>query len=281
MKWYQRLSLLLSLLLAIVVGRIVYIERVFLISIYEITQFENSYYTKELRADGGVNYHQVSEKPSDWVSFKDISKNIKGAILVSEDGKFYRHQGYDPESLRDRIYDVFVLKRKLKGGSTITQQLVKNLYLSKDKTLSRKGRELVLTLILEKYASKDKIYETYLNSIEYGKNLYGIKSASEFYFKKSPKLLRPREAAFLAMLLPNPVRYSRSFKNKILSRYARRQVDSILLRMRQNNFIGPMEYETNINGHMGFERYIPVEEKTDVNSDEEIYTFTSESSSES
>lgn len=282
MKWYQRFSICLSLFFSLVIGRVIYLERDFLSSIYEITQFEDRFYQKELTSDGGVKYTQVNEKPADWVEFKNISKNIKGAILVSEDGKFYRHQGYDPESLRDRIYDVFVLKRKLKGGSTITQQLVKNLYLSKDKTLSRKGRELILTIILEKYASKDKIYETYLNSIEYGKNLYGIKTAAQFYFKKPAKELRAREAAFLAMLLPNPVRYSRSFKNKTLSRYARRQVDSILLRMRQNNFIGPTEYESNINGHMGFERYIPVEEKIDGNQEEEeIYTFTSESSSES
>lgn len=281
MKWYQRLSLMLSLIFALVLGRLMYLERDFLISIYEITQFENRYYAKKLAADGVITYDQVTEKPSDWVDFKDISKNIKGAILVSEDGKFYRHQGYDPESLRDRIYDVFVLKRKLKGGSTITQQLVKNLYLSKDKTLSRKGRELVLTLILEKYASKDKIYETYLNSIEYGKNLYGIKAAADFYFKKPAKNLRAREAAFIAMLLPNPVRYSRSFKNKILSRYARRQVDSILLRMRQNNFIGALEYESNINGHMSFERYIPEQDNVEAKSEEEIYTFTSDSSSES
>lgn len=258
MYWYNRTALFIKVIFLVVVAAFCYREREFISALYEITQFEKKYYQVKL-SDHGVDYAQTANMPNEWVSFSKISKNIKGAILVSEDGKFYRHQGYDPESLRDKIYDVFVKKRKLKGGSTITQQLVKNLYLSKDKTLSRKGREFVLTLFLERYASKDKIFETYLNVIEYGKDLYGIKNATKFYFKKSPHQLSAREGAFLAMLLPNPVRYSRSYKNKILSRYARRQVDSILLRMRQNDFIGPIEYEAGISTTMHFERSRDIE----------------------
>lgn len=259
MIWYNRISFIFKCLLLIVVGSIAFKERDFLRALYEITQFEKSYYQVSVK-DGVVDYRQTATIPEAWVTHTEISKNIRGAILVSEDGKFYRHRGYDPESLRDKVYDVFVKKKKLKGGSTITQQLVKNLYLSKDKTLSRKGREFLLTLVLENYASKDKIFETYLNIIEYGKDLYGIKHASKFYFSKLPKKVNPREGAFLAMLLPNPVRYSRSYKNKILSRYARRQVDSILLRMRQNNYIGNTEFETSLNGSMSFEKKMePVE----------------------
>ena len=265
MIWYNRVARLLIAILTIFVSYFAYKERHFLSAIYEITKFEKNYYQVSLK-DGGVDYRQTHSIPNDWVPFNEISKNVRGAILVSEDGKFYRHRGYDPESLRDRIYDTFVKrKKKLKGGSTITQQLVKNLYLSKDKTLSRKGREFVLTLLLERYASKDKIFETYLNVIEYGKDLYGIKNAAKFYFKKNPKKITAREGAFIAMLLPNPVRYSRSYKNKILSRYARRQVDSILLRMRQNNFIGPLEFEMGLNSSMIFEKRIePKEVNTDL-----------------
>lgn len=265
MIWYNRVARLLIAILTIFVSYFAYKERHFLSAIYEITKFEKNYYQVSLK-DGVVDYQQTHSIPNDWVPFNEISKNIRGAILVSEDGKFYRHRGYDPESLRDRIYDTFVKKKKkLKGGSTITQQLVKNLYLSKDKTLGRKGREFVLTLLLERYASKDKIFETYLNVIEYGKDLYGIKNAAKFYFKKNPKKITAREGAFIAMLLPNPVRYSRSYKNKILSRYARRQVDSILLRMRQNNFIGPQEFEMGLNSSMIFEKRIePKEINTDL-----------------
>lgn len=265
MIWYNRIALIFKTMLVVGLLSFLYKERDFLRAIYEISQFEKSYYQIKLQ-DGIVDYKQTSKIPDEWVTFNEISKNIRGAILVSEDGKFYRHRGYDPESLRDRVYETFVKKKKkLKGGSTITQQLVKNLYLSKDKTLSRKGREFVLTLLLENSASKDKIFETYLNVIEYGKDLYGIKSASKFYFKKTPRKIAAREGAFIAMLLPNPVRYSRSYKNKILSRYARRQVDSILLRMRQNNFIGPGEFEMGLNGAMIFEKKVePVEVDTEV-----------------
>lgn len=250
---YNRLTLLLKCLILAMAIVFCYKELDFLQAIYEITQFQNSYYEINVK-QGVVDYRQTKIAPARWVPYTEISKNIKGAIIVSEDGKFYRHHGYDPESLRDKIYDVFVKKRKLKGGSTITQQLVKNLYLSKDKTLSRKGREFILTVFLERYASKEKIFESYLNIIEYGKDLYGIKNATQFYFKKQPKKILAREGAFLAMLLPNPIRYSRSYKNKILSRYARRQVDSILLRMKQNNYIGFNEYEMGLNSNMVFEK---------------------------
>lgn len=250
---YNRLTLLLKCLILAMAIVFCYKELDFLQAIYEITQFQNSYYEVNVK-QGVVDYRQTKIAPARWVPYTEISKNIKGAIIVSEDGKFYRHHGYDPESLRDKIYDVFVKKRKLKGGSTITQQLVKNLYLSKDKTLSRKGREFILTVFLERYASKEKIFESYLNIIEYGKDLYGIKNATQFYFKKQPKKILAREGAFLAMLLPNPIRYSRSYKNKILSRYARRQVDSILLRMKQNNYIGFNEYEMGLNSNMVFEK---------------------------
>ncbi len=255
MKWYNQIALAVKLLLLSLIVGLLYKERDFLLSVYEITQFEKSYYTISMK-NGKVDYQRSTKIPHNWFIYREISKNVRGAILVSEDGKFLKHQGYDPLSLRDKIYDVFIKKKKLKGGSTITQQLVKNLYLSKDKTLSRKGREFVLSILLEKYASKEKIFETYLNVIEYGENLYGIGSATQYYFKKLPKKILPREAAFLAMLLPSPVRYSRSFKNKILSRYARRQVDSILLRMRQNNYIGSEEYELGLNRSMVFEKKI-------------------------
>ncbi len=244
----------LYLLILISLGLYVYKERNFIRAIYEITQFESIYYEKIL-TDDGIKYVKTDVKPTDWVPIKKISKNIKGAMIVSEDGKFYHHPGYDLESLRDRVYDTFVLKKKeLKGGSTITQQLVKNLYLNGNKTLGRKSRELILAMLIEKYASKEKILEAYLNVIEYGKNLYGIQDASKFYFKKSPDRVNPREAAFLAMLLPNPKRYSRSFKSKILSRYARRTVDSILLRMRQNAYIGENEYAFSLSNTMNFEK---------------------------
>jgi monofunctional biosynthetic peptidoglycan transglycosylase len=131
----------------------------------------------------------------------------------------------------------------VRGASTITQQLIKNLYLNREKSVSRKLKEFVFSLVIENHVDKNKILETYLNIIEYGKNLYGIKSASIYYFKKNPSQLSSRESAFIAMLLPSPIKYSRSFLNKRLSPFALRIINSVLLKMNQLGAIGPEELQ--------------------------------------
>ncbi len=201
-------------------------------SFYEIIQF-----------DGHVEYKRVDSLPPNWVTLDKISNKLQGAIIASEDGKFFFHPGYDIEQLQKVIDDNFVQKKKkLRGASTITQQLVKNLFLNKDRTFLRKSKELFYAIMIEKYVNKKKILEIYLNIIEYGENLYGIKQASNFYFKKDPLSLSARESAFLAMLLPSPKKYSKSFKLKILTPFASNMIDSILLKMKQNGIIGEEEY---------------------------------------
>ena len=220
---------------------------------YSISKFQDHYYTIEL-VDNHAIYTVVNERPMSWVPLEKISKRVQQAIISSEDGKFYNHPGYDLEQLRDAINDSFVLKKKMRGASTITQQLVKNLYLSKDKTFGRKACELVMALMIEKHSNKQKILETYLNIIEYGKDLYGIEKASKYYFNKSPATLNSREAAFLAMLLPSPVKYSKSFKYKSLTPFAKRMIDSILLKMRQAGYISEEEYNNQLNARFSWEK---------------------------
>jgi monofunctional biosynthetic peptidoglycan transglycosylase len=106
---------------------------------------------------------------------------------------------------------------------------------------------------LEKHTSKQKILETYLNIIEYGKGLYGIEQASRYYFKKSAASLTARESAFLAMLLPSPIKYAKSFKNKSLTPFARRIVDSVLLKMRNAGNISEEEYNTQLESRFSWE----------------------------
>lgn len=229
-------------------------------TLYSITKIQESYFNINV-----VDYHPIYTKvktpPPSWVPLSKISKRVQQAIISSEDGKFYLHPGYDLEQLRDAINDSFVLKKKMRGASTITQQLVKNLYLNKEKTFGRKAQELVMALMIEKYSDKQKILEIYLNIIEYGKGLYGIDKASRFYFKKSPSILNAREAAFLAMLLPSPVKYSKSFKNKSLTPFAKRMIDSILLKMRQAGQISEEEYDAQLNGRFSWEKALSEEDK--------------------
>lgn len=222
-------------------------------SFYSITKIQENYYAINV-FDDRAEYVLVKSAPHGWVPLSKISKRVQQAIISSEDGKFYLHPGYDLEQLRDAINDFFVLKKKMRGASTITQQLAKNLYLSKDKTFGRKARELVMALMIEKYTDKQKILETYLNIIEYGKGLYGIGNASRFYFNKVPANLNARESAFLAMLLPSPVKYSRSFKNKSLTPFAKRIIDSILLKMRQAGYISEDEYNSQLDGRFSWEK---------------------------
>jgi monofunctional biosynthetic peptidoglycan transglycosylase len=235
---------------------------------YSISKFQEHYFTIEL-VDNHAVYTEVNTRPATWLPIEKISKRVQQAIISSEDGKFYLHPGYDLEQLRDAINDSFVLKKKMRGASTITQQLVKNLYLSHDKTFGRKARELVMALMIEKHADKQKILETYLNIIEYGKDLYGIDKASHYYFNKSAGSLNAREAAFLAMLLPSPVKYSRSFKNKSLTPFAKRMIDSILLKMRQAGYISEEEYNTPLNGRFAWEKEVIQDEQTSGSEEED------------
>lgn len=210
--------------------------------ILSINKLNTSFFEVKLNNDQ-VEYTQTDSMPNFWVPLNSISKKIQSAIIVSEDGKFYFHSGIDEEQLQSAINDVFVKhKKKKRGASTITQQLVKNLYLSKERTISRKFSEILLSIYLESKVTKPKILETYLNVIEYGKQLYGIHDASKFYFNKKPSLLNAREAAFLAMLLPSPVKYSISFKKKCLTPFARKIIDSILFKMKQGGYIQEDEY---------------------------------------
>lgn len=224
----------------------------FISAVYSIRKINSSYFTVDF-IDNHPRYVQIDTIPSNWVPIEKISKRIQQAIIASEDGKFYLHPGYDLEQLRNAINDSFILKKKLRGASTITQQLVKNLFLSRDKKMGRKANELILALMIEKYSNKQKILEIYLNIIEYGHGLYGIENATKFYFNKLPSQINAREAAFLAMLLPSPTKYAKSFKSKSLTPFANRIVRSILLKMRQSGYISESEFQEQMLGRFSWE----------------------------
>lgn len=178
-----------------------------------------------------------ASRKGDWVSLNNVSHVAKWAILVSEDWAFYDHKGIDYIQLQKVIEESYQEGEFVRGASTISQQVVKNVYLSHDRSLKRKFTEFLMTIKLEKEVSKDKILETYLNIAELGRDIYGIKKASAFYFEKSPNALTAREGAFLAMLLPSPVKYSVSFRNKELTDFAHQQVTNILYKLRQAKII--------------------------------------------
>ena len=159
-----------------------------------------------------------------WIPYAAISEHSKKAILISEDAGFFNHKGIDVDELRAALQKDWETLSFNRGGSTITMQLAKNLYLSPSKNPLRKLKEIVIAHRLEQSLTKRRIFELYLNVVEWGRNVYGAEAASRYYFGKSASDLDLLEAATLAALLPNP-RNSKdrsilSRRNLILSRLA-------------------------------------------------------------
>jgi monofunctional biosynthetic peptidoglycan transglycosylase len=143
-----------------------------------------------------------------WVPFSKISPHLVYAVIIAEDDKFWGHRGFDLEAIRTALEKNLKKKTWRYGGSTITQQLAKNLYLSPSKNPLRKLREFLLAWRLERALTKKRILELYLNVVEWGDGIYGAEAASRQYYGKSAAGLDPIEAAHLAVVLPNPRRYN-------------------------------------------------------------------------
>jgi monofunctional biosynthetic peptidoglycan transglycosylase len=144
-----------------------------------------------------------------WVDYSKISNNLKRALIVSEDAKFVDHEGFDWEGIA-LAYEKNRKKGKIvAGGSTISQQLAKNLFLSTRRTPWRKGEEAIITLMLEAMMDKKRIFEIYLNVIEWGEGVFGAEAAAQHYFGISAAQLSPEQAAKLAAIVPNPRYYDR------------------------------------------------------------------------
>ena len=139
-----------------------------------------------------------------WVAYGAISEHLKKAVLVSEDAAFFSHKGVDMNELKAALKKDWETMSFNRGGSTITMQLAKNLYLSPSKNPLRKLKEIVIARQLEQALAKRRIFEIYLNVVEWGRNIYGIEAAARHYFGKSAAALDPLESATLAALLPSP-----------------------------------------------------------------------------
>lgn len=233
-----------------------------LVPIADIMKLKNGYVHKSYDKENGVSYSIVEKKPRSWIKLSRIKKKSYSAIVISEDWSFYTHDGVDFNQLTEALEDTLKGKR-VRGASTISQQVVKNLFTNGERTISRKIRELLGTLFLERQLSKDKILETYLNVIQYGDGLYGITNASQFYFKKNASELSVKESAFLAMLLPSPVRYSQSFREKKLTDYAESTVNTILDKLAVAKYITKNEAVELKNIRLSFEKSLELQDLID------------------
>lgn len=169
----------------------------------------------------------------EWVSYDDISDNLKRAVISSEDANFLIHKGIEWEAIRSawdyNKQQAAKGSERRRGGSTLTQQLAKNLFLSSSRSYSRKAQELILSYMIETIMSKERILELYLNVAQWGKVDFGAQAAAHRYFKTTANRLSASQSARLAAMLPNPVFYE---KNRNTS-YLQRRTNTIVQRMRQ------------------------------------------------
>ncbi len=142
-----------------------------------------------------------------WVEYRKISSNLKRAVVASEDGKFIDHEGFDWDGIQKAYEKNWQKGRIVAGGSTISQQLAKNLFLSTKRTPWRKLEEAAITWMLERMMSKRRIFEIYLNVIEWGNGVFGAEAAARHYYKTSAANLSSHQAAKLAAMIPNPRYY--------------------------------------------------------------------------
>lgn len=178
-----------------------------------------------------------------WIHLSSVSPNLIGAIVISEDWSFYDHKGFDVKEMVRAIYD-YGQGKKLRGASTITQQVVKNIFLTNERTLSRKVNELIIAFKLENNYSKDEILEAYINIAEFGGGAFGVSNASMKYFNKSPSEIKPHEAAFLATALPNPNLSFKSYQNKSFSDDLIAKIHRLLNKMRIGKIINQETFKS-------------------------------------
>ena len=177
----------------------------------------------EARAEG-----KKPRRRQAWVGLSNISKPAIDAVLISEDAGFYLHEGVDTVELEKALQEAWKERKLTRGASTITQQLAKNLWLSTDRSLLRKAKELVLAHRLEEALPKNRILTIYLNVVEWGSGVYGIEAGAKEHFGVSASQLTPAQGAILAAMLPAPRKRSPSSGSRALKRRAHWIIDQLL-----------------------------------------------------
>ena len=161
------------------------------------------------------------EVKQQWVGLDEMSRHIPRAVIAAEDSRFCQHRGFDVEAI-EKAMEANEKGRKLRGGSTISQQTAKNAFLWPGRTMVRKGMEAWFTVLIELIWGKPRIMEIYLNIAEFGRGVFGVEAASRHYFKKPARDLSRQEAARLAAILPQPIKRDAAAPGRYTKRYANR-----------------------------------------------------------
>jgi monofunctional biosynthetic peptidoglycan transglycosylase len=195
-----------------------------------LLEFQSTRFTSLMEQRAIEDYLLFYPRQS-FVNINDINSNLLKGIISMEDGNFFNHNGVDWKELKTSLRLNTRRKRNVRGGSTITMQLSKNLYFTTDKSVIRKAKELLVTFRMEKEISKKAILEQYVNIIEWGDGIFGIHSAADEYFQKSPGELNTNQVSRLAAVIPSPLKH----KPNVNSNYVLRR--SSIIRGRLNDVI--------------------------------------------
>jgi monofunctional biosynthetic peptidoglycan transglycosylase len=191
----------------------------------------NSFRVTSLMEQRALEYNLNFYPRQSWTNIDDVTPYLLKAVISMEDGSFFMHKGVDWKELENSIRKNRRMRRNTRGGSTITMQLAKNLFLTTEKSFLRKGKEFIISMRMEKELSKKAILENYINAVEWGDGIFGIEEAADEYFKKEPGKLTKGECSRLAAVIPSPLKY----KPNINSGYVLRR--SSIIRGRMNDVV--------------------------------------------
>ncbi len=208
-----------------------------------LTRLQGPFVHRAEAADGRSIEILVSAESPDFVPLASVPPLFVKALLLGEDANFFGHRGIDLSELPSAMATNFARGTFSRGASTISQQLAKNLFLSRTKTLSRKLEELSLALLLDSTLGKQRVIEVYLNVIEWGPQIYGLRPAARHYFGKEPAALTPREMAFLVSLIPGPVKYQQSFVTGTPTPFFEGLMATLLAKLRSSGALSEEEYQ--------------------------------------
>ncbi|HLA78644.1 MAG TPA: transglycosylase domain-containing protein [Vicinamibacteria bacterium] len=208
-----------------------------------LTRLQGPFAHRVETTDGRSIEILVSPDSPDFVPLSDVPPLFVKALLLGEDANFFGHRGIDLSELPSAMATNFARGTFARGASTISQQLAKNLFLSRKKTLGRKLEELSLALLLDSTLGKERVLEIYLNVIEWGPGLYGLRPAARHYFGKEPSALSPREMTFLVSLIPGPIKYQQSFATGSPTPFFEGLMTVLLAKLRSVGALSDVEYE--------------------------------------
>lgn len=218
----------------------------------EMERLRGTFRHEIVMPDGRTETVVTGPGSPDWVPLSQISRYMVSAVITTEDARFFRHSGVSIQDLRAAIVRDLRAGRFVYGGSTIDMQVVKNVFLDREKTVARKIQELVLTWWMNQALTKNQILELYLNVIEYGPGIYGIGPAARHFFGRTPADLSPLEAIYLAKVLPDPIARYRMYERDAVPASWRARLDRLLGLMRARGELNEDEYQAAIHDRLDF-----------------------------